>query len=162
MKTGSNWKKMEGKILLSEKTSMEMRAAWKKNIYLEILNSNDSKFLFIVNTTWQMTRWRRFKNSSNFTSWTTFTHQNAPFWKTTPFRNWKQCTAVMKHISVTWDCNAVSVTEIFCWFNKQVQNLKIVYNNIPSLYHFLHTDTLDHLFTNCMVDIHAKIHLGFP
>ena len=95
MKTGSNWKKMEGKILLSEKTSMEMRAAWKKNIYLEILNSNDSKFLFIVNTTWQMTRWRRFKNSSNFTSWTTFTHQNAPFWKTTPFRNWKQCTAVI-------------------------------------------------------------------
>ena len=48
-----------------------------------------------VNTTWQMTRWRRFKNSSNFTSWTTFTHQNAPFWKTTPFRNWKQCTAVI-------------------------------------------------------------------
>ena len=28
----------------------------------------------------------------------------------------------MEHTSITWDCNALSVTEIFSWFNKQTQN----------------------------------------
>ena len=42
------------------------------------------------------------------------------------FWNWKQWTAIMKCINVKWDCNALSVTEIFCCFNKQVENLKII------------------------------------
>ena len=36
---------------------------------------------------------------------------------------------------------AVSVTEIFCWFNKQVQNLKIVYENVSCLFHSSYMQT---------------------
>ena len=35
--------------------------------------------------------------------------------------NWKQFTGVMKRISLTWDCNGLSVIEVFCWFNNQKQ-----------------------------------------
>ena len=47
----------------------------------------------------------------------------------------------MEHISVTWNCITLAVTEIFCWFKKQVENLKIVYKNIPRLCHCCYTQT---------------------
>ena len=34
--------------------------------------------------------------------------------------NWKQCTATIRWISITWDYNPFSVSEIYCWFNNQV------------------------------------------
>ena len=70
----------------------------------KIMNSNDIKSPFY--TKWQMTRWKKLKNFSNFTSWTAFIHQNAPFVKTALnvlFWSWRQCTAIMKRTSVTWD-----------------------------------------------------------
>ena len=76
--------------------------------------------------------------------------------------NWKQCTAIMKRISVNWDCNALSATEVLRRFNKQVQNLELVYKNVPQLYHSCYTKiTLVHVFNSCMVDMHAKIHNFF-
>ena len=50
----------------------------------------------------------------------------------------------------------------FYWFNKQVQNLKIVYKGVLSLTHPYYTsDALNHVFNSCMVDIQAKIQLRF-
>ena len=62
-----------------------------------------------------MTHQKQYKNPLNFTLWTTFTHRNFPFWKTTQcyISKLNQCTANMKRISVIWNCNALSVTDLF-------------------------------------------------
>ena len=66
----------------------------------------------------------------------------------------------MKRITVTWNCNALSVTEIFCWFYKQVQKLKIAYKNIPLLCNFFSTQTPWEIFSVVLWwDIHAKIYV---
>ena len=94
---------------------------------------------------------KHLKDSLNFTSWTTFIHQNSTFCNanqcSTAFWNWIQCTSIMKRISVTWDCNALSVTEVYCWFIKQIQNLKIVYKNVPHLCHCCYTQTSSVIFS---------------
>ena len=59
----------------------------------------------------------------------------------------KKCSAIMKRITVTWNCNTLSVTEIFCWFYKQVQKLKIAYKNIPLLCNFFSTQTPWEIFS---------------
>ena len=54
-----------------------------------------------------------------------------------------------KEFRVTWNCNALSVTEIFCWLNKQFRNLKMVWRNVPTLAtHNSCYDTLGHVFSN--------------
>ena len=42
------------------------------------------------------------------------------------FLKWKQCTAIVKCISVPLGCDPLSVTENFCWFNEEVQNHKML------------------------------------
>ena len=101
------------------------------------MNSNDIKSLFTFNSTWQTTSWKHLKNSLNFTLWMAFIYQNAPFWKSTQsflFWNWKQCPAIMKLSSVIW-------CQIFSWINKQVQNLRFVYKNVPCLFYYCYTQT---------------------
>ena len=46
---------------------------------------------------------------------------------------------IIKRISVTWVCNVLSIAETFCWFNNQIQNLKIVHKNAPSLCYSCYT-----------------------
>ena len=59
---------------------------------------------------------------------------------------------IVKLISVTWDCNAFSVTE-----SSEPEYCLQKSSTFVSL--LLHTDTLGHAFY--MVDIQAKIHLRF-
>ena len=58
-----------------------MRTKRKKNIYLEnweLQRHQIAVYLIMTNDSLKTV-----KNSSNFTSWTAFIHQNAPFWKAT-------------------------------------------------------------------------------
>ena len=63
------------------------------------------------------------------------------FWKTTECSLLKLKTMywIMTRINFTWFSNALLVTETFCWFSNQVQNLKIVYKNIHSLCYSCYT-----------------------
>ena len=72
----------------------------------------------------------------------------------------KKCSGIMKRITVICNCNALSVTEIFCWFNKQVQKLKIAHKKIPLLCHFFTTQTPREIFSVVLWwDTHAKIYV---
>ena len=59
---------------------------------------------------------------------------------------------IMKLISVIWDCNTLWITELFCWFNKEVQNL-LVYIKILR---FCHSCVMLWIYSSCILDIHAK------
>ena len=57
VKTRSNWKKESvRKLFIIEKKTMEKRTKWKKTFTWKIVNYDDIKSLFTINTTWQVTR----------------------------------------------------------------------------------------------------------
>ena len=102
------------------------------------MNSNDIKSLFTINSICQVTLLKQWKNPLNLMSWTALIRQTLHFEYVLKLN---QSTAIMKRISVTWYCNALSVTEISCWFNKPVQKLKNIYKNAPRLCHSCYTQT---------------------
>ena len=61
------------------------------------------------------------------------------------------CTDAKHKVSVTWNCNPHSSKGIFL-------NLYIVYNHVICL---LHTDTLRHVFSSCIAEIHTPILLNY-
>ena len=118
----------------SFKTILLVRKLWTPmilNRYL-LLTRHDK---WLVKNSWKTLQTSRRGRHSSIKMLHSRKLLSAIFW------NWKQCTAILKRIRVTWDCNALSVTETFCWFNKQVQNLKIVYRNVSSLCHSCYTQT---------------------
>ena len=76
---------------------MKIKLNEREAFFKKILNSNDIKLLFTVSTIWPTTRKNYCKDSSKFTLWTPFIHQNVPFSKATQFRILKLKTIYFNH-----------------------------------------------------------------
>ena len=79
-----------------------------------------------------------------YTLWTAFIHQNVTFLKTTYsvlYSETENNVLQSWNVSESQGLQCALSHRDFCWFNKQVQNLKIVYKNVPCLCHSCYTKT---------------------
>ena len=100
-----------------------LRKPWSPMIlscYL-ILTQHDK---WLVKSCWKTLQFLRHAQHSSIKSGHSETLYSVPFW------NWKQCTAIIKGISSTWNCNPLSVTEIFCWKDpEKFRTIKLLTKN---------------------------------
>ena len=127
-----------------------MKLTGEENFSLFQRNAVEMSKIIILNRCLLLTKhdeWRMalktVKSSSNFTSWTAFIHQNAPFWNSTQCSILKMetmyCDREMHQRPIgLWSTLSHREFLLVQWRSSEPQN---VYRNIPPSRHSCHTQT---------------------